>query len=248
MRFFFEVALGFLATTSASLFELDSSTNDPIATPLSVITVDGARFTVLTPHLIRAEQTSASSFEDRPTLSTLNRRTTVPEFKSSTKDSILTITTSAVELTYSVGTPFSADTFSVVSKDASSAFSSYTFGQTIPKEQQLPGTIHNLDEQNVDSLFCDETPPGPHDESMHCTMALFSRAGFAVYDDATTPTFGSDGFWAGQNTNSIDVYLYFHGLDYKLALSDYSMIGGKVSKPTSSERSEPSTLWKRAIF
>ena len=222
-----------VAKSGQALYELDSAQNFPLATPEAIVNVDGARFTVLTDHLIRAEQMSdlsTSSFEDRPTMSVLNRALAVPDFTSSMSDdgTTLTISTPAVTLTYTIASAFGEDTLKVTSNDEDSVFSNWHYGQQIPKDFQLPGTIRTLDQQGVDSLYCDETPEPPQGESFHCTMALFSRAGYAVYDDSTSPVFGDDGFWAGQNEDDVDLYLYFHGLDFKLALKEYSMIGGKM--------------------
>lgn len=50
----------------------------------TVVISGNARFTVLTPQLIRMEYSNNGQFEDRATLAFLNRNVTVPQFTSST--------------------------------------------------------------------------------------------------------------------------------------------------------------------
>ena len=123
----------------------------------SVTSSDGlARFTVLTDRLIRMEQHGNSSapgtFEDRSTLAMMNRNLPVPSFTQSVSGGVLTISTAALTLTYSVGQAFSAASLQVVSANASSAFSSWSFGQAFPGN--LLGTIRGLDGQVRTPLNC----------------------------------------------------------------------------------------------
>src|SRR5271168_1103104 len=74
---------------------------DPLADPRAVVTVGSARFTVLTPQLIRMEWASNRKFEDHASLVFLNRRLTVPEFTCETgPDGSTVIRTSALTLVY----------------------------------------------------------------------------------------------------------------------------------------------------
>lgn len=52
-----------------------------------------ARFTVLTPQLIRYEYSTTGLFEDRATLTFVNRDLPVPSFSKEVDDTTLTITT-----------------------------------------------------------------------------------------------------------------------------------------------------------
>ena len=78
------------------------------ADPRAVVEAGNARFTVLTPQLIRMEWSADGRFEDRATLTFVNRRTPVPEFRVRDTKSRLTITTPALTLTYTKGEKFSA--------------------------------------------------------------------------------------------------------------------------------------------
>jgi hypothetical protein len=54
---------------------------DPVARPEAVVTVGQARFTVLTPQLIRMEWAEDGKFEDHASFVFLNRRLSVPQFE-----------------------------------------------------------------------------------------------------------------------------------------------------------------------
>src|SRR5947209_11269503 len=56
---------------------------NPVADPGSMVTIGDARFTVLTPQMIRMEWASDGKFEDHPSFVFLNRRLPVPKFTHS---------------------------------------------------------------------------------------------------------------------------------------------------------------------
>jgi hypothetical protein len=143
-----------------------------------------ARFTVLTPRLIRMEYANhAGTFEDRTTLTMMQRNLPVPKFTSSTTNGVLTVTTAEVVLTYTLGQPFSGTTLSVTSADSASAFSKWSYGDPFPGN--LLGTIRGLDDQNQVPLNCTLNKAMPDNgEFNHCEWAVISRDGWAVYDDA----------------------------------------------------------------
>ena len=112
-----------------------------------------ARFTVLAPRVIRMEYAkNASQFEDHSTLAIMNRNTPVPFFTSSETGGVLQISTDEVTVSYKVGSPFSASTLTVTSKNASSAFTSWSYGDAFPGN--LLGTIRGLDGQGNTPLNC----------------------------------------------------------------------------------------------
>src|SRR5262245_13528536 len=81
---------------------------EPAADPKAMVTVGKARFTVLTPQLIRMEWAADGKFEDRASLVFLNRRLPVPKFDASvTKggtNEFLMLKTSELSLRYSLTT------------------------------------------------------------------------------------------------------------------------------------------------
>jgi alpha-glucosidase (family GH31 glycosyl hydrolase) len=174
---------------------------DPVADPAAVVvSSDGlARFTVLTPRLIRMEQKGNSSapgsFEDRSTIAMMNRKLPVPPFSQSVAAGVLTITTAALKVSYTVGQPFSAASLSVTSLNASSAFTSWSFGQASPGN--LLGTIRGLDEQKNTPLNC-SVNKGVDDngEFNHCEYGMVSRDGWVAYDDSVNFALDANDWWA----------------------------------------------------
>ena len=59
--------------------------DNPVADPAAIVISGQARFTVLTPQLIRMEWSANSQFEDHASLVFINRRLPVPKFTQQTK-------------------------------------------------------------------------------------------------------------------------------------------------------------------
>jgi hypothetical protein len=223
----------------AYVMEYELLPYDSVANKSAVVTSgDIARFTVLTPRLIRMEQASTpGQFEDRPTLAIVNRNLPVPKFSAATVGGTLTITTSDVTLTYAVGKPFAAETLSVafaVSEGDSDATAKWAYGDA--NDGNLLGTIKSLDELGPISLNCTQNANVTiHEETLHCEWGLVSRAGWSIYDDTTNYCLGAGDWWAttvpnaSANVLAHDLYGFFHGSDYKGALQDFTQVGGKVA-------------------
>ncbi|MEU2426595.1 TIM-barrel domain-containing protein [Streptomyces sp. NPDC007851] len=86
----------------------------------ATVSVDDARFEVLSPTLIRTEYSGDDHFEDRATFNAIGRDSfTPPPYTSSVRDGVLTITTSGMTLRYWVGSgPFDADNLTTSFKEA----------------------------------------------------------------------------------------------------------------------------------
>ena len=185
------------------------------------------------------EYNEAGKFEDRPTLGFLNRATDKVAFKTSTRDNVLTIETSELLLAYTIGSAFSATNLNVKGLDAASGFKAWSPGDA--STANLLGTIKSLDQIGPTSLNCtDNAHIRVHGESLHCTWGLISRDGWSVYDDSTAPVLDHTGWWGKAsfdkqnttfvtNSDTMDWYGFFHGHDYKGALSDYIQVGGKIA-------------------
>lgn len=78
--------------------------NNPAANAGAVVTSGNARFTVLTPEMIRIEYSDKGEFEDRATFTVVNRELPVPNFTTSEDKDYIYITTSAAKLKYRKGT------------------------------------------------------------------------------------------------------------------------------------------------
>ena len=158
---------------------------DPVADPRAVVTLGKARFTVLTPELIRMEWAADGKFEDHASFVFINRRLPVPKFeKTVTMDGqnpILTLKTSALTLTYSpVGEgQFTPQNLSIeLTVDGKQV----VWHPGMPDPENLQGTTRTLDGALGDKT---KEPIG---------QGLISRSGWALVDDSTRPLFDSADF------------------------------------------------------
>ena len=93
-----------LLVAVAGLSAASFSTAEPRANEKAVVLAgSNARFTVLTPQLIRMEWSEDGVFEDRASLAFINRNLEVPQFKVTKTAKKVVIKTSDVTLTYLVG-------------------------------------------------------------------------------------------------------------------------------------------------
>src|ERR1700744_550077 len=90
----------FAETPKPTTTAAPEATYNPVANPQAVVTQGNARFTVLTPQLIRMEWAADGKFEDHPSFVFLNRRLPVPHFTTKQDGHALTISTSDLELSY----------------------------------------------------------------------------------------------------------------------------------------------------
>ncbi|MGD0831328.1 MAG: TIM-barrel domain-containing protein [Terracidiphilus sp.] len=215
---------------------------NPVADPQAVVTVGNARFTVLTPELIRMEWAADGKFEDHASFVFLNRRMPVPEFdRSLWKDgrSTLTIKTAALTLTYVAlpdgkASPYGCCPFSKENLEI-------TFTVEGNKVIWRPGDIdpNNLQgtTRTLDGALGDKTkePLG---------QGLVSRSGWALIDDSTRPLFDSADFsfrdgekspwpWVMERPQGQrqDWYFFAYGHDYRKALGDFVRVAGRIPLP-----------------
>ncbi len=232
------------APASAHATEAEGFYN-PVADPKAVVQFGNARFTVLTPQLIRMEWSASGKFEDRASLVFLNRRLPVPKFEKSATASTrtLVIATDALKLTYAPtpgsksqtadGTGFTAENLTI-SLTVGGKQLTWHPGQADP--ENLLGTAHSLDNVHGTELR-DPMEPG-----------LVSRSGWAVVDDTTRPLFDSTDFTFSEGEKSpwpwgverpaeekpgsyTDLYFFGYGHDYRQALGDFVRVAGRIPLP-----------------
>jgi alpha-glucosidase len=216
------------ATTSPDRF-------DPVADPRAIVTAGHARFTVLTPQLIRMEWAADGKFEDHASLVFLNRRLPVTKFLQQLEamggSSKIVIKTSALTLTYTQGEPgdgkFNADnltiTFKLNGKDV-------VWKPGTPDTGNLLGTTRTLD--------------GVRGANTKLEPGLLSRDGWTVVDDSNRALFDSADFSFTQGERSPwpwvierpagdrqDWYFFGYGHDYKNALHNFTRVAGKIPLP-----------------
>ena len=73
---------------------------EPVADPAAVVKAGHARFTVLTPELVRMEWAADDRFEDHPSFVFLNRRLPVPQFTKKLSGNAVMIDTGKLQLVY----------------------------------------------------------------------------------------------------------------------------------------------------
>jgi alpha-glucosidase len=102
-------------TAAAAQASREEAADNPVADPRAVVAQGKARFTVLTPQLIRIEWAADGKFEDHASFVFINRRLPVPAFSHEFTGGKLTIKTDALTLTYTQGANgrFTADNLSI---------------------------------------------------------------------------------------------------------------------------------------
>ncbi len=210
---------------------------NPVADPNAVVTAGNARFTVLTPRLIRMEWSANGKFEDHASLVVLNRKLPVPKFTVvwavSGAAGKTTIKTDALTLWYTSGASANGRF------DESSLQVSFTLnGKEITWHPgmediaNLQGTTRTLDGA-LGGKTAEPMDPG-----------LVSRDGWVLVDDSTRPLFDGDDFRFDQGDKSDwpwvmqrpagdrqDWYFFGYGHDYEAALHDFTLVAGKIPLP-----------------
>ncbi|MDR3329349.1 MAG: glycoside hydrolase family 31 protein [Prevotellaceae bacterium] len=185
------------------------------------VVAGNARFTVVTPELIRMEWSADGKFEDRASLAFINRSLPAPDFKKKDGAKELTITTSALSLRYVKGERFDEKNLSValaLGKEKA------MWRPGMRDAQNLKGTMRTLDRANgwVDSLL---------------EQGIISRSGWALVDDSRSPLLTPDerwDYWVAQRDTAVqrqDWYFFGYGHDYKKALYDFTQVAGKIPMP-----------------
>ncbi|HEX6880159.1 MAG TPA: TIM-barrel domain-containing protein, partial [Terriglobales bacterium] len=197
---------------------VSAAQHNPVADPKAIVTSGDARFTILTPQMIRMEWSADGKFEDHASLVFINRKLPVPTFQSTTEEGWLTIRTANINLRYKVGggkfTPESLNvTFAMKGKYA-------TWRPGLADTGNLQGTTRTLD--------------GVRGSNTKLEPGLISRDGWVVVDDSTRPLFdNSDWPWVMERPNGErqDWYFFGYGHDYKQALGDYIKVAGRIPMP-----------------
>ena len=198
--------------------------NDPKADEKAQVVAGNARFTVLTPQLIRMEWSENGKFEDRATLTFVNRKLEVPQFKVRQSKSKLTITTSNVTLTYLKGAKFSAENLKAeILVNGEKVVWHYGDVDT----QNLMGTTRTLD--GADGAKLRKKDP--------MELGLLSRSGWSVVDDSQRHLFVPvESHWkqwveCRPEGDRLDLYLFAYGHEYTKALKDYTRVAGNIPLP-----------------
>jgi alpha-glucosidase (family GH31 glycosyl hydrolase) len=198
---------------------------NPIADQKAVIVKDNVRFTVLTSGCIRLEWSQDSKFEDRASLTFVNRRTDVPNFTAEERDGLLEIKTDKLLLRYKLGSgKFTKDNLTI-DVNTGDIKTLWHFGQA--DDKNLLGTARTLDQCNGSFNLGQK-------KQIELCQGIVSRNGWTFVDDSNNPVFdNSDWPWvtarpAGQRQ---DIYFFGYGYDYKSAMRDFVSVAGRIALP-----------------
>ncbi len=208
--------------------------DNPVADPRAMVVDGNARFTVLTPEMIRMEWAADGKFEDHASFVFINRRLPVPKFDATElrgSAQALTIKTKALTLHYapSGNGEFTPENLSIELTVEGKQVTWHP-GQT--DSENLQGTTRTLDGARGSKT---REP---------IEQGLVSRSGWALVDDSTRPLFDSANFsfkegekspwpWAMERPagERQDWYFFGYGHDYRKALSDYVKVAGRIPLP-----------------
>ena len=214
-----------MALTLATLLAASASAAEdyrPRANDSQTVVAGNARFTVLTPRMIRMEWSADGRFEDNATFGIVNRAFDDVSFRSSVTSSKVTIRTDALTLTWRRGGRFSADNLSV---EFAMNGRKVVWRPGMEDKGNLQGTMRTLD--RTDGWNLHETfDPG-----------VVSRDGWVILDESTRPIIADDdtrwGGWVAERGEGdrIDWYIMAYGHDYTAAVTDYMRVGGRQPLP-----------------
>jgi alpha-glucosidase (family GH31 glycosyl hydrolase) len=178
--------------------------------------VGRARFTVVTPTLVRLEYDPAGRFVDQPSYVAVEREARFHHATFTQDGAGAHLDTGRLRLTYvDDGRPFSAAN---LTGELEKGGAWVVFDPTAPNRDNLGGTTRTLDRW---------TGPGALDDG------VLSRAGWFRLDDSQGHLL-EDGWVRARDGAGQDWYLFAYGSDYRAALASLTAIGGAVPMPRKS--------------
>ena len=216
----------------------------PKADEAAEVVFGNARFTVLTPQLIRMEWAEDGVFEDRATLGIVNRELPVPQFKVSRSGRKISIRTSGLTLSYKGQEAFSADnlqvTFNMQDARAKKGRKSVTWKPGADNSGNLLGTARTLD--GYDGIRRYNNGKRSEDGTGTFTKEPFdkgvvSRDGWALIDESErhifVPVESDWQYWVDTRPEGkrLDWYLFAYGHDYTAAVRDFTKVSGSIPLP-----------------
>ncbi|HIS23211.1 MAG TPA: glycosyl hydrolase family 31, partial [Candidatus Cryptobacteroides intestinipullorum] len=221
-KMFFSLLLACCSVLCPGLAREHEAACGPAASPESEVIFGNARFTVLTPRLVRMEWSADGKFEDRATLGIVNRRLDVPEFEVRKTSGSVTVKTDFLTLKYKGQENFNEKNLSVSFLMSEDGKEKGKWHPWMDDSGNLLGTARTLDRCDGDTLM-DPYDPG-----------IISRDGWAVIDESSRHLFepvDSDWeYWVAERDSIVrqDLYFFGYGHDYTAALSDFTKIAGRI--------------------
>lgn len=188
----------------------------PVAAPgrTGVEVVGDARFTVVSPTLVRLEQAADGAFVDAPSWFAANRSARCTSYSAKQEGGRFVLDTGRMRLSYTPdGRPFSKDNLKITLADGTA----WTPGT--PNGGNLGGTVRTLDEWR-----------GPNSLG----EGLLSRDGWYLLDDSGQTLIVNDWPAARPANHGTDWYFFGYGDDLMQGLRDLTLAGGSIPMPRKS--------------
>ncbi len=198
------------------------------------VTDDHARFTVITPTLLRLEFSRDGRFINRRSYFAWHRHVKPPQFKVKKQAGKLVIRTARMELLWRGGNDgLTRRNLSIRFRDGKG-----NWGTWNPGEKQvgnLGGTLRSLDIHRASDGHWGYHALGgaPRSEATLLCDGLLSRGGWYLLKDRTPLLGNSPHPWirAGLGQAETDWYFFGYGHNYPLALRDLTTVSGRVPIP-----------------
>src|SRR5579863_6684394 len=230
LRFMLMFTLGMFVQAPLVNAAVASESYNPVADALAVVRAGSARFTVLTPQLIRVEWAKDGKFEDHASFAFVNRALPVPAFTRQVgPGNRVLLKTSALTLVYDPGNTDGKFTPADLTVSFSLNGKEVVWRPGMEDSGNLLGTARTLD-----------TARG----GVQLEPGLISRDGWTLVDDSARPLFDSAdfSFRAGERSawpwvmlrpagERQDWYFFGYGHDYKNAMHDFTRVAGKIPLP-----------------
>ncbi|MDX1973914.1 MAG: glycoside hydrolase family 31 protein [Candidatus Sumerlaeia bacterium] len=199
--------LAFLAAAAALPSGAGAHSSEPIVH-------QNARFTVITPELVRMEYSESGEFVDEPSIFAVNRSEFFGGASIRKTPESLEIKTERFRLLYTPnGKPFSAQNLKVWIETGSTEV---IWTPDSQQQDNLGGTLATLDQIK-----------GP----VHLGEGLLSRQGWYLLDDSKGFLLTNDWVEPRPATAGSDQYLFAYGTDYEAAFQSFITISGAAPMP-----------------
>ncbi|WP_129631957.1 TIM-barrel domain-containing protein [Candidatus Oscillochloris fontis] len=183
----------------------------PMPDPAAVVNYGNARFTMLTPRLIRIQWATDDQHDDRPSYAFPSRYAKAPPFRYEKAGQELMIDTGALRIFYRGGRfePASLEIHLIV------AGASICWRPGTPDIHNLRGARRTLDGCRGAAAL----EPG-----------IISRDGWVLVDDSASVRFDPQSGWVQPPApgEQQDWYFFGYGHNYLAAIADYAQFGGRV--------------------
>ena len=194
----------------------------------TTVTVGNARFTLLTDRMVRCEWSADGKFEDRPSITFINRAMPPVKHTLTRKGDGAVITTERMRLEWTGGT-FTENNLFVRLRSCGTHDPTGVVAVLSKDKENLLGTMRTIDGR---SSIKDLLP--------RMEQGILSRRGVTVVDDTATPLFVKGGeYWKEwvearpkrKKGEYRDLTVFAYGHDYKGCLGDYVKIAGRIPLP-----------------